>query len=251
MSAPPADSIRLNDGNLIPILAFGTGSVWKRKDVTEYVEQALEIGFSHLDMAQIYANEESAGVAIRESGLQRSELFVTTKYDRGSIPTAVRDSLSKLGLKQLDLYLIHFPGAVSGGLENAWMEFEKIKEEGISRSIGVSNFKLEDLQALCKTAKIMPAVNQIQLDPYNYAENRSLLEYCANRNIVIEAYSVLSPITKYPGGPVDKPVLAAAEKRGVQPSQILLAWVRAKGVVVVTTSSNKEHLKQYLASTNI
>ncbi|KAF8628633.1 hypothetical protein AX15_003768 [Amanita polypyramis BW_CC] len=246
----PFSTKTLNDGNKIPDIAFGTGSALKYKDVSEFVEQALNTGFSHIDTAQYYQTEESTGKGIRESGLDRSEIYVTTKYSSGDIQQAVRDSLSRLGLEYLDLYLIHHPRTIKD-FENSWKEFEKIKKDGLSKSIGVSNFDLEQLQTLIKTASIKPAVNQIQLHPYNYAEQRALIQYALLNNIVIEAYSSLAPITRHPGGPVDEPVNAAAMRRGVHPSQILLAWVRAKGAVVVTTSTKKQHLEEYLGSADI
>jgi len=246
----PFGNVKLNDGNEIPAIAYGTGTVLLGKDVTEYVAQALDSGFSHIDTAEIYKTEESAGSAIRESGLDRSEIYVTTKYHKGDIQQAFRDSLDKLGLNYVDLYLIHFP-QFAGNFEKSWKEFEKIKGDGLARSIGVSNFNLEQLQTLIKTANIKPAVNQIRFHPYNYAENKPLLKYAASNGIVIEAYSSLSSITKFPGGPVDKPVNEAARRRGVQPSQILLAWVRAKGAVIVTTTRTKERLHEYLAAADI
>ncbi|OBZ71627.1 NADPH-dependent conjugated polyketone reductase C1 [Grifola frondosa] len=216
----PFETVTLNDGNKMPAIAFGTGSKWKGQDVTEYVEQAIETGFSHIDTAQWYANEDSVGKAIRESALERSELFITTKWSGlTSIPDA-------LGLKQIDLYLIHNPNA-GGTIEGNWREFEKIKEEALAKSIG-------------------PAVNQIFFHPYNYAQNKELLEFSTKHGIVTEAYSSLAPITRFPGGPVDKPVQAAAKRLNATPTQVILSWVRSKGVVIVTTSSSKEHLQEYL-----
>ncbi|KAF8707064.1 hypothetical protein AX14_013704 [Amanita brunnescens Koide BX004] len=159
----PFGTIILNDGNRIPAIAFGTGSALKGQDVSSYVEQALNFGFSHIDTAQYYQTEESAGKGIRESGLDRSEVYVTTKYSHGGggdIQQVVRQSLSNLGLTYLDLYLVHFPDAVKS-IESGWKEFEKIKKDGLARSIGVSNFNLEQLQSLIKTAQIKPAVNQV------------------------------------------------------------------------------------------
>ncbi|RDB22004.1 hypothetical protein Hypma_010812 [Hypsizygus marmoreus] len=247
----PFGSVKLNDGNELPAIGFGTGTALRDKDAAPYIAQAIETGFSHIDTAQIYNNEESVGVAIRESALPRSDLYITTKYGYGPIQETVRTSLGKLGLKQLDLYLIHHPRNVGFEFERSWKEFEKIKEDGLSRSIGVSNFNLEQLQSLVKTATIIPAVNQIAFHPYNYAENKGLLEYAAKHRIVIEAYSSLTPITKFPGGAVDGPINAAAKRRGVAPTQVILAWVKAKGVVIVTTSSSKQHLEQYLAVADI
>ncbi|TFK33024.1 Aldo/keto reductase [Crucibulum laeve] len=244
----PFGTIKLNDGNEIPAIAYGTGSVNKGKDIHAQVEQAIETGFWHIDTAQWYQNEESVGVAIRESGLARSDLYVTTKYGGGDIQEAIRASLSKLDIKSVDLYLIHSPGLISNGdFEGAWKEFEKIKEDGLSKTIGVSNFSVDDLQKISKSAHVKPAVNQIRLHPYNYSENKSLLEYHAAHGIVTEAYGSLASITTYPGGPVDIPVNVAAKLRGVTPTQVVFLWVKAKGAVIVTTSSNKQHLEEYLA----
>ncbi|KAI0789823.1 Aldo/keto reductase [Abortiporus biennis] len=231
----------------MPTIAFGTGSKWKGHDVTEYVEQAIELGFSHIDTAQCkcsFMRKQYVGKAIRESALERSELFVTTKFSGlGTARQAITHSLNNLGLKQVDLYLIHNPRIVPPG---TWEQFEKIQADGLAKSIGVSNYTLEQLQVLIKEAKVVPAVNQILFHPYNYAENKALLEYSAKHGIVTEAYSSLSPITRYPGGPVDKPVNAAAERLGATPTQVILSWVRSKGVVIVTTSSTKEHMQEYL-----
>ncbi|KAG6914164.1 hypothetical protein DXG01_002002 [Tephrocybe rancida] len=231
----------------IPAIGFGTGSALFGKDATDYVIQAIETGFSHLDTAQVYGNEESVGDAIRESGLSREELFVTTKYWTGPIQQATQESLDKLGLKYVDLYLIHQPRHVAHDFEGSWKELETAKELGLARSIGVSNFNIEQLQTIVKTAKIKPAVNQIQFHPYNYAEHKSLLEYSAKHGIVTEAYGSLSPLTKFPGGPVDAPVNAAAKRLGITANQVIFAWVKAKGAVIVTTSSRKGRLEEYLA----
>jgi len=243
----PFGTVKLNDGNEIPAIAFGTGSVNKDSSARDIVMQAIEAGFSHIDTAQIYHNEASVGEAIRESGLSREELFITTKYFSGPIQESVRDSLAKLGIKTIDLYLIHTPTTLSHNLEGAWKEFEKIKEDGLTRSIGISNFNVEQMQTIMKVAKVKPAVNQIEFHPYNYAEKKEILEYSAKHDIVIEAYSSLTPITKQPGGPVDAPVNAAAKRLGITPTQVILAWAKAKGVVIVTTSSKKERLEEYLA----
>ncbi|KAI0670886.1 Aldo/keto reductase [Trametes maxima] len=242
----PFGTVKLNDGNEFPVIAFGTGSKWKGQDVTDYVIQAIETGFSHLDTAQWYKTEDSVGRAIHDSGLNRDDLYITTKWSGlTSIPEAIQNSLDQLGLKQVDLYLIHNPAFIKD-IAKDWAEFEKIKEAGFSKSIGVSNFNLAKLEELVKIAKVKPAVNQILFHPYNYAENKGLLEFSAKHGIVTEAYSSLQPITRYPGGSVDAPVNAAAKRLNATPTQILLSWVRSKGVAIVTTSSNKEHLQEYL-----
>ncbi|CAL1712927.1 unnamed protein product [Somion occarium] len=240
----PFGTVTLNDGNKMPTIAFGTGSKWKGHDVTAYVEQAIELGFSHIDTAQFYRTERFVGDAIRESGLDRSDLFITTKYSGiGTAQQAINKSLANLGLKQVDLYLIHSPRIVPPG---TWQKLERIQESGLAKSIGVSNYTLDLLQALVKDSKVVPAVNQILFHPYNYEENKELLEWSAKHGIVTEAYSSLAPITRFPGGPVDKPVNAAAKRLGATPTQVILTWVRSKGVVIVTTSSRKDHMQEYL-----
>ncbi|RPD62288.1 Aldo/keto reductase [Lentinus tigrinus ALCF2SS1-7] len=230
----------------MPVIAFGTGSKWKGQDVTDYVIQAIETGFSHIDSAQWYRTEDSVGRALHETAVDRSDLYITTKWSGlTSIPEAIQNSLTQLGVKNVDLYLIHNPHFIKD-LETDWKEFEKIKESGLSKSIGVSNFDLKLLQQLVKVAKVKPAVNQILFHPYNYAETKELLEYSAKHGIVTEAYSSLTPITQYPGGPVDKALQAAAKRLNASPTQVILAWVRSKGVAIVTTSSSKEHLQEYL-----
>ncbi|SJL07790.1 related to aldo/keto reductase family proteins [Armillaria ostoyae] len=240
-------TVPLNDGTEIPLIAYGTGSVWKFQDVVPYVEQALETGFSHIDTAAYYQTEEGVGIGIKESGLDRKSLYIATKFSGGDIQQEVRKSLTKLGLKYVDLYLVHSPRLVTGSLENAWKELEKIKEDGLSKSIGVSNFEVEHLEQVVKTAKVVPAVNQINLHPYNYAEAVPVLEYCKKHGIIVEAYSSLTPITKAPGGPVDGPVSQAAQRRNATPAQVLQLWVLSKGAVIVTTSSKKERLLEYLS----
>lgn len=240
------DTVRLNDGNEFPTLAFGTGTKWKGQEVSQYVEQAINLGFSHIDTAQFYANEDSVGDGLRQSGVPRADLFVTTKWGEGSVETALDTSLTKLGLKQIDLYLIHTPGAVSD-IESTWRIFEQAKNDGRAKSIGVSNYNLAQLQELLKIARIKPAVNQIFFHPYNYAEHKALVEYSAKHGIVTEAYSSLTPITRYPGGPVDAPIQLAAKRLNISPTQVIFLWVRSKGVAIVTTSSNPAHLKEYLA----
>ncbi|KDR83094.1 hypothetical protein GALMADRAFT_57385 [Galerina marginata CBS 339.88] len=244
----PFPEIQLNDGNTIPSIAYGSGSVNKGKDIHQFVEQAIETGFSHIDTAQYYANEQYVGRAIRESGLSRDELYVTSKYGYGNLQDAFHTSLSSLGLKQLDLYLIHTPTViVNDDYETVWRQFEKFKDDGLTKSIGVSNFGVKDLEKLLKIAKVKPAVNQIRLHPYNHAENAALLDFHVKQGIVTEAYGSLAPITQFPGGPVDAPLKKAAKSRGITPTQVIFLWVKAKGAVIVTTSSSKQHLEEYLA----
>ncbi|KAG1790278.1 NADP-dependent oxidoreductase domain-containing protein [Suillus plorans] len=242
----PFGTVTLNDGNEFPTIAFGTGSTMKYRDVTDYVGQAIENGFSHIDTAQMYQTETYVGLAIKESGLSRSSLYITTKYSGpGKSQQAIQQSLNKINISHVDLYLMHFPALFS---ESEWQEFEKMKKDGSTRSIGVSNFTLEDLQRLLKTAVTKPAVNQqIKFHPYNYASHKALLEYCSKQNIIVQAYGSLNSITQNPGGPVDAVVNAAAKRIGATPNQVIFSWVRSKGVALVTTTRSKERLQEYLA----
>jgi len=215
----------------------------------QQVDQAISVGFSHVDTAQSYRNETEAGTAIRESGLAREEIFITTKYsglDGLDIKTSVKNSLKNIGVTYLDLYLIHSPRLAVPDIPTAWKEMEKLQEKGLVKSIGVSNFGVHELATLLASAKIKPVANQILLHPYVYAKQEPILDYSAKHGIVIEAYSALIPITSQPGGPVDAPVNAIAARLEATPDQVLLAWVKAKGAVVVTTSSKKERLEGYL-----
>ncbi|KAJ7843364.1 Aldo/keto reductase [Mycena olivaceomarginata] len=245
----PWDPIQLNDGREIPSIGFGTWKMGNGDGPISQVDQAISVGFSHVDTAQAYRNEAEAGVAIRESGLERKEIFITTKYsglDGLDIKTSINNSLKNLGVSYVDLYLIHHPRLAVPDIPTAWKEMEDIKAQGLVKSIGVSNFEVTDLAILLASAKVKPVANQILLHPYVYARQLPILEFAATNKIVIEAYSALIPITSLPGGPVDAPVNSIAARLGVTPDQVLLAWTKAKGAVVVTTSSKKERLLGYL-----
>jgi len=163
--------------------------------VTAIVEQALEAGFSHIDTAAYYANEQFVGTALRESGLPREDLWVTGKYDGrdDDVHGALRTTLRKLGLAHLDLYLVHGPWSiVHDDVERLWGRMVDIREAGLAKSIGVSNFTLELLQRVVKTGRTLPAVNQIEVHPYNYASWEPVLAFSAQHGIVTEAYGTLA-----------------------------------------------------------
>ncbi|KGB79884.2 oxidoreductase [Cryptococcus deuterogattii R265] len=244
----PFGEITLNDGRKIPAIAFGT---WKipKENTPSQVGQAIDVGFDHLDTAQVYHNEEEVGQAIKESGLSRNELWITTKWsgvEEKGARQSIKESLDKLGLEYLDLYLIHSPRVTKGDIKGAWKELETLQKEGKAKSIGVSNFNKEQLQELLAHATVKPVVNQILLHPYVITRTAPLLEYLKEQNIVVEGYSTLTPLTSRPGGPVDQPVNQIAKRLGIKPEQVLLAWSRAKGAIPVTTSSKKERLEGYL-----
>lgn len=248
----PFGTRTLNDGRKIPEIGFGT---WKiPQDVCkDQVNQSVEIGFDHIDTAQAYQNEEETGQAIAALGMKREQLWVTTKFSGrlGTGPSAVRksclESLQKLGLDYVDLYLVHSPRLCDGDIRGTWKEMEKLKKEGLVKSIGVSNFKIHDLKVLLKHADIKPVVNQILYHPYVAASTQPLIDFQDDHDILFEGYSSLIPLTGKPGGPVDKPVQAISERIGLAPEQVLLAWSRAKGAILVTTSSRSDRLTRYLA----
>ncbi|KIJ62492.1 hypothetical protein HYDPIDRAFT_176559 [Hydnomerulius pinastri MD-312] len=250
----PWDLIRLNSGYSIPSIGFGTWTLGNGQGPIDQVEQALDSGYNHIDTAQSYRNEAEAGTAFHESGLSRADVFITTKYSGTNgldIDTSIHNSVTNLGIDYVDLYLIHSPRLAVPDIPTAWAKMEKVKEAGLARSIGVSNFDAKDLQILLASAKIKPAVNQILLHPYVYRQQLPILEVAAANNIVIEAYSALIPITKLPGGPLDAPLDEIATRLGATTDQVLLAWTKAKGAVVVTTSSKKIRLQGYLAAGDI
>ncbi|KAE9394236.1 Aldo/keto reductase [Gymnopus androsaceus JB14] len=247
----PWENVKLNSGYEMPSIAFGTWKLGNGEGPINQVDQAINVGFSHVDTAQMYMNEQEVGQAIHNSGLKRSEIFITTKFsgtDGLNIKTSIKNSLDYLGVTYVDLYLIHGPGLAVPDIPTAWKEMEDIQAQGLAKSIGVSNFDVNDLEILMASAKVPPAANQILLHPYYYVTHAPIIHYARKHNISIEAYSALTPLTESRGGPVDAPVNEIAQRLDVAPEQVLLAWVKAKGAVAVTTSSKKDRLQRYLAA---
>ena len=178
----------LADGNAIPLIGLGVWQVPNGPECVAAVQWALELGYRHIDTAQAYGNEESVGQALRESGVPRQEVFITTKFfPRRVDPVAeVERSIRQLGVDYVDLYIIHWP---AGGPTWAWPGMEQARELGYARSIGVSNFSVDDLRQLLATATVPPVVDQVQFSPYEY--RKALLESCRENEIALEAYSPL------------------------------------------------------------
>ncbi|KAI0670395.1 Aldo/keto reductase [Trametes maxima] len=254
-------TITLNDGKQIPWLGFGTGTALYTKDATEAIKVAIANGVTHLDGAQVYANEDSLGAGIIASGKPRSELFVTTKLGKVPEGKTVRDtlveSLKKLQLDYVDLFLIHIPIQHEGKLQSVWKEFEALQKEGLTKSIGVSNFRVKDLNEILEVATVIPAVNQIEYHPYVYKASQPVIELQKKHNIVTASYGGLTPIVRHKGGPVD-PVLSSIRERlekdsgkKVTEGQVLGLWLRALGVVEITTSSKAERVREYVATQSL
>lgn len=251
----PWDSIKLNNGKSIPSIAYGTFMIGQGPSGVDRVGDALNVGFEHIDTAQAYRNEEEAGRGFRESGLAREEVFITTKYsgkDGMDMETSIHQSLDKLGVKYVDLYLIHQPWNAVPDIPTAWAKMEKLQADGLAKCIGISNFSIDQLQTLLDSCKVKPQAHQILFHPYVLEQQMPLVELGIRHGIVSEAYSALIPITRTPGGgPLDSVLDTISERLKAKPEQILLAWVKAKGLVVVTMSTKKERMQGYIAAGDI
>ncbi|KAI3320145.1 Aldo/keto reductase [Xylariaceae sp. AK1471] len=248
----PIPSLKLNDGQEIPMLAYGFGTANyanKDEDIVKATVLAISTGFYHLDCAECYLNESGVGAGIKASGVERSKLYVTTKVVgtiNQDVNAALDTSLSKLGLDYIDLYLVHVPFSAGSpeGLQKIWTQMEAVKAAGKARSIGVSNFEVEDLEIILKIAKTVPAINQIELHPY--LQQRDVVDFCRKHGIAISAYSPLSPITQARPGPADEAYGELAKKYGVSESDVGLRWCLDQDVVAITTSKSEERLRGYL-----
>ncbi|TDW98650.1 aldo/keto reductase [Kribbella sp. VKM Ac-2566] len=233
--------ITLNNGVQVPQRGFGVFQV-PPGDTQRVVEQAIEVGYRHIDTAAAYNNEAGVGAAVRASGLPRDELFVTTKLRNGehgyeSALTAYDETLQRLGLDYADQYLVHWPHPTADRYVDSWRALERIYADGRVRAIGVSNFLPEHLNRLAKESEIVPAVNQIELHP-SY-QQRDLTELCRERSIAIAAYSPLGQ-----GHDLDLPVLASiAGAHHVTPAQIVLRWHLQQGHLVIPKSVSPERIR--------
>ena len=240
MSVP---TISLNNGVEIPQLGFGVFQI-DPDETKEATLAAFEVGYRHIDTAQMYGNEEGVGRALAESGLPRDEVFLTTKLtnDGHGHDAAVRrldESLQKLGTDHVDLYLIHWPRPGDDRYVDTWRGFEKALSEGKTRSIGVSNFTVEHLQRLAKETGTVPAVNQVELHPrFGQADLRG---YHAEHGIATEAWS---PIGQ--GGDLlqDGRLRALADGHGRSPAQVVLRWHIQLGNIVFPKSVTPERIRE-------
>jgi 2,5-diketo-D-gluconate reductase A len=227
----------LADGNEIPLLGLGVWQVPNGPEAENAVRWALELGYRHVDTAQAYGNEESVGRALRDSGVPREEVFITTKfYPAHKDPESeAQRSLERLGVDQLDLYIIHWP---QGGPTWAWPGMERAHERGYARSIGVSNFSVGELDELLAVAETRPVVDQVQFNPFAY--RRSLLEACGERDVALEAYSPLGTGRHLS----DARVREIAERVGHTPAQVLLRWCVQRDLVVIPKSTHRERIAE-------
>jgi len=236
------NSIKLHDGNAIPQVGFG---VWQVENdiVADTVKTAIDTGYRLIDTAAIYGNESGVGEAIRDCGLGRRELFITTKLwnDRHGYDetlAAFDESMQKLGLEYLDLYLIHWPAPKIGLYVKSWEALIRLRDEGRIKSIGVSNFNIGHLQRLLDETGVLPVVNQIELNPR--FQQPELRQYHAEHNIVTESWSPLGHGLLW-----DNPVLAgiaAKHKRSL--AQVVLRWHTQLGNVVIPKSITPERIRE-------
>jgi len=217
------------------MLGLGVWQVANGAATVSAVRWALDLGYRHIDTAQAYGNEESVGQALRDSGVPRGEVFITTKFYPGrNDPVAeARQSLRRLGVEQVDLYLVHWP---QGGASWAWPGMERARGLGYARSVGVSNFSAGELAEVIAAGTTPPAVNQVQFSALQY--RRALLDACRRRNVTLEAYSPLGTGRHLANETVNR----VAQRVGRTPAQVLLRWCLQHDLLVISKSTHRERI---------
>ena len=231
--------MRMNNGNEIPQFGLGVYLAKRGRECKKAVKWALEAGYRHIDTASSYENEKDVGKALRNSGIKREEVFITTKLwngDQGyeNALKAFDKSLKMLNLQYIDLYLIHWP--VQDKRKESWKALEKIYESGYCRSIGVSNYTIRHLQELFTYANVVPSLNQVEFSPYLY--QKDLLDFCTDNKILLGAYAPLTRMKK-----LNDPKLQTISKiYNKTPAQVLIRWAIQHNLVVTPKSVNKDRI---------
>lgn len=232
---------KLNNGVEIPYLGLGVYQSPPGKITKNAVRFALETGYRHVDTARIYGNEADVGEAVRESGLNREEVFVTTKLwnsDQGVDSTlrACEASLRRLGLRYVDLYLIHFP--VPETRNDSWKAMETLLKNGKCRAVGVSNFMISHLNELLENTDLVPAINQVEVHPFLY--QKELLDYCRGQGIQVEAYSPLARSERLN----NSILVSVARKNRKSSAQVMIRWGLQHGLVVIPKSTREDRIRE-------
>lgn len=235
------DRIKLNNGTELPVLGFGTYRLTAEKIVKESVLTALETGYRLIDTAQMYGNEKYIGEAVRDSGIPREEIFITTKLDNDQhgydkAKSSFDKSMDRLNLGYVDLFLIHWP--VAGLRLHSWRALIDIYNEGKVKAIGVSNYTIGHLKELFADSDIKPAVNQVEFNPFNF--QGELLSFCNEHEIWLEGYTPLLRGNKF----MDKTIRELSAKYSKTPAQIFLRWSVQHNVIPIPKSSHKERIKE-------
>ena len=244
MSTTQIPTIELNNGVQIPQIGLGVWQAEEGSEVETAVETAIETGYRLIDTAAIYGNEAGVGKAIKNSGVARDELFITTKlwnahHEYDAALKAFDESMSKLDCDYFDLYLIHWPLPMDGLFPEAWRAMEKLLSDGRVRAIGVSNFLPNHLEKLAETQKIVPAVNQIELHPM--LQSHETREYCAQHNIKIESYS---PLMRGGDSLENETLQKLAQAHNKSAAQIVLRWHIQNDFIVIPKSVTPSRIRE-------
>ena len=243
-SAPQVPDLVLNDGNRIPQFGFGVFQI-PPADTASAVRTALEAGYRHIDTAEMYQNEKGVGQGVRDAGVDRGEVFITSKLNNGfhkpdDARRAFDTTIEALGFDYVDLFLIHWPlpTLYDGDFVSTWQTLEEFKSDGRARSIGVSNFQIHHLERLARDTETVPAVNQIEVHPY--FTNDAVRAYGIEHTILTEAWS---PIAQ--GDVLDDPVVGQiAQKVAKTPAQVVLRWHIERGDIVFPKSSTPQRIRE-------
>jgi 2-dehydropantolactone reductase len=248
-----ATTIELSNGTTLPAIGFGIGTKWYKasgstgtdESLVKAIEDALDVGYTHFDAAEVYGTEKELGEALTKAKVPRENLFITTKVTGGNDPIEHLDaSLKKLNLDYVDLYLIHHP--FFRGVEDSWGKMEQLLQSGKVKNIGVSNFGVEDINKVLAVAETKPVVNQIEYHPYLQNQTPGIIHHCKHHNIDVIGYGPLVPLTKAEGGPLTTMLKSLANKYKKTEAQILIRWCYQSGVLPITTSSKKTRMQEYM-----
>jgi diketogulonate reductase-like aldo/keto reductase len=227
----------LSDGTSIPLLGLGVWQVPDGGPTVNAVRWALELGYRHIDTAQAYGNEKGVGQGLRESGVPRDQVYITTKFfpNRSDPVRELEGSLKRLGVDQVDLYLVHWP---KGGALRAWPGMEQARERGLTRSIGVSNYSAAQIDEVIASGTVAPVIDQVEFSAVSH--RRGLVTAAEKHGVVIESYSSLGT-----GKHLDDPTVAAIARRaGRTPAQVLLRWCVQHGIPVIPKSTHRERIAE-------